>query len=68
MTQLILAGVGFITWALITILIYYSTYYSPINHIESASGYMPYLIVVILFYLGYKAYTIFIAEKKELQF
>jgi hypothetical protein len=52
-------------WVLPIIFIYYSTYYSKIDHIESATGFMGYLIFMVLAYAVYKAYMVFVSDRKE---
>ena len=68
MVHLFVAGAGFILWAIMVILFYYSNWYSSITHIESASGFSGYLLFMGLLYIAYKAYTLFISPKKELRF
>ncbi len=58
---------AFIIWVLSIIIMYYSTFYSNISHIESSSGYAGYLATIIGLYALYKGYTIFVAEKKVLK-
>lgn len=67
MIQLILAGIGLVSWAMYIVITYYSTNYSSINHIESASDFWGYLAVIGILYACYKAYTVFIVPKKELK-
>lgn len=68
MTPLFFSLGAFIVWSLSIITIYYSKSYSSIDHIESTTGHMGYLITILGLYLIYKAYTLFIAEKKILRF
>lgn len=67
MVALIVASVWFILWSVSIILMYYSTFYSQINHMESASWYAGYLITIWILYACYKAYTLFISEKREIR-
>ena len=71
MIPLIFAGIAFILWALFVINVYYSTYYSSIDHINVdyiqplvtsgtsflASPFGKYIMTVLFFYGIYKAYT-----------
>lgn len=68
MLQLILGGLWFVAWAITIILMYYSTFYSSVNHIESATGYSQYLISIVVIYLLYKALVVFIFPQKQLKF
>lgn len=68
MVSLIFSGIGLILWAMTIILIYYSDFYSRINHIETAVGYLSYLLIIGFFYVGYKILTIAIFPMKKLKF
>lgn len=64
-----LAGIGFILWWMYIILTYYSTSYSPINHIESIwAWYWSYLLSIWILYWLYKVYTLLISPRKEISF
>lgn len=63
----LLATAGFILWSITIILIYYSTFYSRVNHIESASGFGAYLLTTVLLYGVYKVWTI-LSEQKTIRF
>jgi hypothetical protein len=67
MTSIFFASIPFILWTITIILIYYSTFYSNINHIESSTGYAWYLITIGILYLGYKIWTVK-SWKKHLHF
>jgi hypothetical protein len=68
MLQLILAGTGFVLWALYIILTYYSKNFSNVDHLESATGYGGYLMSLIFVYGIYKTITLLFWNKKELRF
>ncbi|MFZ2255243.1 MAG: hypothetical protein WAW59_05670 [Patescibacteria group bacterium] len=82
MLPLILAGITFTIWALFIINIYYSTYYSSIDHINVdyiqplvdgstsffASPFGKYFFSVLIAYLIYKGITLFLSKKTEIRF
>lgn len=62
--NIITSAVLFFIWTTSIISIYYSKFYSNINHLESSSGYLWYLITVWLIYLWYKFFSISAGWKK----
>ncbi len=54
MFQLILSSIAFVPWVIYIILTYYSTAFSRIDHMESATGYGGYLAAIGITYLIYK--------------
>ena len=59
MLQLLLASLGFIPWVIYIIVTYYSTNFSQIDHIESATGYGGYLFSMAIFYTLYKIWNFY---------
>lgn len=82
MLPLLLAGIVFVLWALFIINVYYSTYYSSIDHINVdyiqplinsstsffSSPFGKYIMTVLFFYWIYKIYTAYFSWKKEIRF
>ena len=64
MLQLILASIGFVPWVLYIIVTYYSKNFSPIDHMESATGFGWYLASIGFVYLIYKILSMLIHKKK----
>ena len=64
MLQLLLASLGFVPWLIYIILTYYSTSFSKIDHIESATGYSGYLLGIGFVYLFYKIASMMLNERK----
>lgn len=60
----LISSFAFILWSVSIIGIYYSNFYSSINHIETATGYWSYLLTLGLLYWGYKVFTIAFWLKK----
>lgn len=77
MIPLLLPGIALVCWALFIITIYYSTYYSSVDHIQVdyarslftdgqgffASPFGKYLCAIILIYGIYKAWSLFKNER-----
>lgn len=59
-----ISSFAFIVWSVAIIWVYYSTFYSNINHIESTTNYLSYLITLVILYSLYKIGTIAFWLKK----
>ncbi len=68
MFSLIFSGIWMILWAITIIMIYYSDFYSRINHIETAVWYLSYFLIIGFIYITYKILTIFVFPTKKLRF
>ena len=64
MYAFLFSSFGFIAWSLTIILLYYSRFYSNIDHIESTSGFLWYIVTIGIIYTGYKLTTILLWWKK----
>ncbi|GAB0174434.1 MAG: hypothetical protein HHAS10_03130 [Candidatus Altimarinota bacterium] len=60
----LISSFAFIVWSVAIIGIYYSNFYSSINHIETATGFLPYLATIAIIYSGYKILSIAFGVKK----
>ncbi len=58
MYAFLLSSAGFVIWSLSIILMYYSRFYSNVDHIESTNGFLGYIVTIGLFYWGYKLISI----------
>lgn len=82
MLPLIFSGIAFVLWALLIITVFYSTYYSGVDHINVeyikpligstetffASGFGKYIVSVIIVYGIYKFLTAVFSREKERKF
>jgi glucan phosphoethanolaminetransferase (alkaline phosphatase superfamily) len=59
-----ISSFAFILWTIAIIGMYYSNFYSNINHVESTSNYSSYLITLIVLYGIYKISVIVLWLKK----
>ena len=64
MLQLLLASLAFVPWVIYIIVTYYSTNFSQIDHIESATGYGGYLAGLGFIYLIYKVISQMTSERR----
>lgn len=82
MFPLIFSGIAFVLWALLIISVFYSTYYSGVDHINidyikplvgstetfMASGFGKYIISILIIYGIYKFLTTIFSKEKERSF